>query len=68
MEAWIGATFSDVVGYCVSSGVRLYYCKYSLPHRVLTGCEVACCTTKANFSSSELLREAIIVLSSSCVV
>jgi len=47
-------------------GVWLYRRKCCLPDQVLTGCEVAGCAAKTNFSSSKLLREVTIALSSSC--
>ena len=60
-EAWTGVLVSDVV----LSGVWSYCHKHCLPDRVLTGCEVASCAAKMNFSFSELQREATVTLSSS---
>ena len=62
---WTGAVVPDVIGCCVSSDVWSYYRKYCLSDCVPTVYEVADCVAKANFSSSELLKEVIVVMSSS---
>jgi len=64
-RAWTGAPLPDVNGCYVSSGIWLYCRKYYFSDRVPIGCEVGGCAVKANFSSTELLRETTIAMSSS---
>jgi len=51
---------------CLIGGL-IAYCQYRFSDRMPTGWEVACCTTKASFSSFESLREATVTASSSIV-
>jgi len=64
--ACTGATVSDVVGWGAPSGVWSYCRKYYLSERVPTGSAAKTgCAAKADFSSSESLREATVTESSS---